>query len=311
MRNVYPEVTRECPLNCNFCSLGGDRKPKHSEAELRSFLKMSFEGGCRKVYVTGGEPLQYPRLEKFVRYAVGLGFEEISVQTNGIYMTKEKAAKLKEAGLGQATFSIHSHIPEMEDEIMGGKDVLKRQLRGLVNANEAGINTPVTFVIIRQNYRILPKFVEFISDNYPMVDHFTLNFVDPEGRAKDNREVVPKLSDVEPFLIRALFFLDKSGKTFRVERVPLCYMTEFAEYSTELRRMTTGETNFAKRNIERISYTPEYFQEEYVRAEACKSCWLNKVCPGLKDGYADIYGTGELFPVFLKPELIVRRAGED
>ena len=36
-------------------------------------------------------------------------------------------------------------------------------------------------------------------------------------------------------------FLHKEGRTFRVERVPLCYMTEFAHCSTETRKIVKGE----------------------------------------------------------------------
>jgi MoaA/NifB/PqqE/SkfB family radical SAM enzyme len=278
---------------------------------MKAFLKKSVEDGCKKVLITGGEPLLYKKLEEIVAYAVQLGFEEVSMQTNGIHLTKKKARSLKEAGLDQLVFSIHSHIPLMVDRLMKGKGVLEKQLHGLVNAHEVGLNTPVTIVIVRQNHRIIPEYFEFMVKKFPFVGHYTLNFVDPVGQARGKPGIVPRISEVEPFLSRSLTFLESAGKTFRVERVPLCYMLEFSEYCTELRRIVTKEPNVVRRHEERVSHDGEYFKKEYVRGEACSSCWLNKVCAGVKNGYAEIYGTDEVYPIFVKPEVIVNRAGGD
>ena len=311
MRIAYVEITRDCNLGCIFCSVAGTEKVVHGVRELEDFLRRQEERGFEKVLITGGEPLLSQELERLVRYALSLGFREVSIQTNGTLMSKEKARSLKEAGVDQVVFSIHSHLPLMVDRIMKGKGVLKKQLTGLVNAYEAGLVTCVTVVITRQNYRILPSFLGFMVENYPFVKHYTLNFVDPVGRSEGRKEIVPKYSELEPFLLSTLLLLENAGKSFRVERVPLCYMTEFAEYSTELRRIVTEEPNVVKRRGEGIIHVKNYFEREYVYGEACSQCWLKAVCPGVKDGYAELYGTDELYPVFIRPEAIISRAGED
>lgn len=311
MRNAYLELTKACSLDCIFCSLGGNKKSSHKLSDMKDFLKRCRAEGYKKLFITGGEPLVYEKLEEVVTYAVELGFAEVTVQTNGIYMTKKKARSLKSAGLGQAIFSIHSHDPAMEDALMSGVGILEKQLGGLMNAHNVGLDTPVTVVIVQQNYKMLPDFIRFMVEKYPFVRHYTFNFVDPVGRARDNKEVVPRISHIEPFLMRSLAFLVNEGKTFRIERVPLCYILEFSEYSTELRRIVTKEANTIMRRVERVSHNDDYFKEQYVRGDACCTCWIKEICPGVKKGYADLYGTEEIFPVFVKPETIVSRAGGD
>ncbi len=52
------------------------------------------------------------------------------------------------------------------------------------------------------------------------------NNLDPSmGRAEVNQaDFTPRLADFERSLHRALSFLEKTGRSYRVERVPLCYM---------------------------------------------------------------------------------------
>lgn len=309
MRSVYIEVIESCNLNCVFCSRG-DKQGSHPTKKLKKLLKKYKGDGYKKAILTGGEPLLNEDLEELIAYAFSIGFD-VAIQTNGTLLTEEKARTFKKAGLDQMIFSIHSHIHKMEDELMNGKGVLEKQIEGLKMAHDAGLFTPVTTLILKQNYKILPKFFEFMINEHPYVHHFTLNFVDPIGRSEKNASVVPKFNDIEPHLARALLILKKANKTFRVERVPICYMLEFAEYSTELRRMWTKEPAAVHRDKESISYTDKYFEVEYVRGDACKACWINHICPGIDIHYAEIYGTGELYPVFIEPEKILRDAGED
>lgn len=311
MKNAYLEINLECNLRCKFCSVGTREPRTESMEDIKAFLEKAQKTGHGKVVITGGEPLGDERLEQIVACADDVGIGEVCIQTNGTLMTPEKAEGLREAGLKQAVFSIHSHLPEVEDELMGGEGVLERQLEGLQNAHDAGMFCFVTLVITEDNYRQMRDFFKFMVEEYPFVEHFTLNFVDPVGRADANEDVVPRVSEVEPFLASALMLLERSGKTFRVERVPLCYLLEFAEFNTELRRIVTPEINRVRRDREVDAFTKEYFEDGYEYGEACDHCWIKPVCPGFNRDYTEIYGTSEAYPIFIDPERIVERTGAD
>ncbi|MBR9679991.1 MAG: radical SAM protein [Candidatus Altiarchaeota archaeon] len=310
MKSAYIEITNSCNLGCLFCSRKSHESPHYKLSKIMPLIDKYYKMEYRKLHLTGGEPLLHPDLTKMIQHGNQLGFDVV-IQTNGTLMTKKRAIELRKAGLNEAAFSIHSHLAIMEDKITNSKGVLKKQLNGLKNANTAGIRTPVTIIINKLNYRILPEFFEFMIKNYSFVEHFSINFIDHVGRARDNSWIVPKLSESELKMMEALLIITKSKKSFRLERVPLCYMLEFAEFNTELRRIITQEPLIAFRDKENLSYLGDYFEKEYTKNESCDVCWLNKICPGVDIHYTELYGTDELYPIFVNPEQITSRSGMD
>jgi hypothetical protein len=93
-----------------------------------------------------------------------------------------------------------------------------------------------------------------------------------------------------------------SGRTFRVEKVPLCYMADFAWASTETRKIVKGEERVVhfldhKQTVRQTSW-------EHIYAEACDACSLRTICGGLFDrGHA--YDPAELSPVFVSRDAVV------
>lgn len=309
MKSAYVEMNEDCNLRCVFCSRG-DRKGSRTVDEIKGLLKTYREEGYEKALLTGGEPFLHQGLAELVEYADSLGFR-VAIQTNGTLVTPERVRAIRDAGVNQVVFSIHSHLPVMEDRIMRGEGVLEKQLAGIRAAHEAGVDSSITTLALRPNYRLFPEIFTFFINELDFVNHFTINFVDPIGRSADNSWVVPRLSEVEPFLMGALMALKRANKTFRVERVPLCYMLEFAEYGTEMRRMWTREPVVVHRDNRSDSYVKGYFEREYVYGQNCESCWLKAICPGLDVHYAEVHGTDEVYPIFVEPEVITRRSGED
>ena len=104
-------------------------------------------------------------------------------------------------------------------------------------------------------------------------------------------------------------FLAASGRTFRVERVPLCFMVEFAHASTETRKIIKGEERIVHFLDDKGTIRQTDFR--HPKAEACKHCTLDEICGGLFE-LGEWYDTGELAPVFVPKEPIIARvlAGE-
>ena len=128
------------------------------------------------------------------------------------------------------------------------------------------------------------------------------------GRAETNRDTAHRLADFELSLTRAMRWLHKAGKTFRVERVPLCYMTEFAHCSTETRKIVKKE----ERIVHFLDEKGTIRQTDWMHAKskACQQCSLNDICGGLFE-LGDHYDLGELHPVFIPPQPIVDRVLAD
>jgi hypothetical protein len=146
--------------------------------------------------------------------------------------------------------------------------------------------------------------------HYPYVRHFVWNNLDPSmGRAEVNQDqFTPRLVDFELSLTRAMRLLHKSGRSFRVEKVPLCYMSEFPWASTETRKIVKGEERIvhfldAKQTVRQIDW-------EHIYAEGCNSCTLRHICGGLFDRGGG-YDPRELSPLFVDRDAVVRAILED
>jgi hypothetical protein len=142
------------------------------------------------------------------------------------------------------------------------------------------------------------------------VRHFVWNNLDPSmGRAEVNQaQFTPRLADFELSLERAMRHLHKGGRTFRVEKVPLCYMGSFPWASTETRKIVKGEERIvhfldAKQTVRQTSW-------DHIYREACGVCTLRNICGGLFDR-GNAYDPAELAPQFVDVDEVVRHIIED
>jgi hypothetical protein len=98
--------------------------------------------------------------------------------------------------------------------------------------------------------------------------------------------------------------LNDSNRTFRVEKVPLCYMTDFAWASTETRKIVKMEERIVhflddKQTVRQTDW-------DHLYAETCKVCSLRSICGGLFDRGGG-YSPDELHPVFVPLSPIVSK----
>ena len=310
VQTIYFEVTLDCILDCVFCSQKPVKNPKSTYRSIGDFKKVLEEfPEADIVMFTGGEPLLHPEILKMIKLAKKK-VPEVCMETNGVLLA-EMAGKLKKAGVDSVYVSIHSCDSEIEKKITG-KDVLQEKLRGMEKAYEAGLRVMPSTVISSLNYKHLPEMVDRMLKKFPWIHHWVFNFIDAVGKAAKNTWTVPRYSEVDLWLFLALSKLKRRGITFRVERVPLCYMAEFAEYSTEARRIIHREVDFVhRRGRSSKSYTSRYWEWEYEKPEVCQLCWWRDICPGIEKDYVKIYGSEELYPIFLSPKQIIKKAGRD
>jgi MoaA/NifB/PqqE/SkfB family radical SAM enzyme len=318
----YMQVVRHCNQYCRFCSnpaTGWMLDLPTAQREIDDFVRRDYFG----IILTGGEPSLSDIIPDITRYAVERGLH-VRMITNGSRIAKPGVAEsYVEAGLRHFHVSIHSCREELEDFLTGVKGSYALAMQALENLGKAGadgtspaspgrgqnVTVNINTVINKLNADHLDENVRTFTARFPFIRHFVWNNLDPSmGRAETNRDTAHRLADFELSLARAMRFLHKSGRTFRVERVPLCYMTEFAHCSTETRKIIKGE----ERIVHFLDEKGTVRQTNFVhpKAEVCKSCSLNDVCGGLFE-LGDHYDLGELYPVFVPKEDIVRKVLAD
>ena len=305
----YIQVVRHCNHFCGFCS-NPTTPYTHTLASMQLLVDDFVRRGYFGVILTGGEPTLHPELPEVAAYAAQQGLH-VRMITNGSRLADPAfAGAMARAGLKLVHVSVYSVRPEVEARLRGSEGTLARAFAAIDNAARCGIEVNVNCVINRLNAEHLDENIRYFLQHHPQVRHFVWNNLDPSmGRAEVNQEqFTPRLADFERSLGRAMRLLHRSGRSFRVEKVPLCYMGEFGWASTETRKIVKGEERIvhfldAKQTVRQTDWEHRY-------APGCAVCSLRPICGGLFDR-GDAYDPAELAPQFVDPEALVRVILED
>ncbi len=254
--------------------------------------------------LTGGEPTLHPELPRITEYAREQGLH-VRMITNGTRLADPAFAEsMANAGLQLVHVSVYSVRPDIEAKLRSTEGTLEKAFAAIDNAHRFGIEVNINCVINQLNADHLDENIAHWMRHHPYIRHFVWNNLDPSmGRAEVNQDqFTPRLADFELSLHRAMRMLQKSGRTFRVEKVPLCYMTDFAWASTETRKIVKGEERIvffldAKQAVRQTEWG-------HIYTDACDACSLREICGGLFDR-GDGYDPAELHPVFVDRDRVV------
>ena len=307
---AYLQVARLCNQKCLFCSNPVNGRVIAWE-EAKALVDRFVKEGAAGVILTGGEPTLFPELPRLIAYAHKSGLPTRLITNGQKTAQPDFLQALCDAGLEHMHVSVHSHRAGVQARLSGKPDSLKNITATLENARNLKIRVDINTVINKLNVDHLSGLVSWLTGAFPYLRHFVWNNLDPLMNAASlNPELVPKLADFEVELHRAMTFLHESGRNFRVERVPLCFMSDFPHRSTETRKLVKEEG----RRIFFLDAKGLCAQGKsswsYGKAERCGLCPVNSVCAGLyqMDAY---YSSKELCPVFLDPAEVARRVRED
>ncbi len=300
----YIQVTRQCNQHCRFCS-NPERMITLSIEEAVERVNDLADRNYFGVIFTGGEPTLMDHLPEAIAHAKSRGVQARLITNGQKTADYEYFKTLVEAGLDHINVSTHSYRDSVQAFLTENPDSLKNITRTLENSGMLDISTDINTVINHYNADHLDSTVRWVVKNFPHVRHFVWNNIDPRmNRASQNRDTVPGLQEFEIPLYKACKFLEATDRTFRVERVPLCYMADFAHCSTETRKIIKME--------ERIVHFLD--EKQFVRqtdwlhgkTDCCKSCLLDSICAGLYE-IDTYYDSKELYPVFIRKETIINK----
>jgi pyrroloquinoline quinone biosynthesis protein E len=118
---LLAELTHRCPLHCPYCSNPIDLARSQAElatSDWKRVFTQARELGALQLGLSGGEPLIRRDLEELVTHAHSLGFYQTLV-TSAVGLTRERAEKLKAAGLEHVQISIQDSDKEIAEKIAG------------------------------------------------------------------------------------------------------------------------------------------------------------------------------------------------
>lgn len=311
---AYLQTTRKCNQECVFCSNPQFDKEYTLEEAKKAVIEFKKQK-VTEIMLTGGEPTLVSFLLELIKFTLSQNIQPKLI-TNGILLEDKGLVKsLYNSGLRHINVSIHTTKEETFDKMSNKKGHLKKAIKGIRNCLNSGITLNINSTINSLNCKELSSNTLFFINKFPQINHFVFNnldigFADGENisRAAKNKWIIAKLTDMELELSKTAKLLEKHNKTYRIERVPLCYMAGFEHNSTETRKIIKNEEYmcyFIEKNKKTLRIIPAFNRREKVKA--CSVCNLNPVCAGLQKDYIDVYGSGELFPSFENPEKVIHK----
>jgi len=295
-RRIDVKVGFDCNNRCKFCVQGEKRYeyPDKTTDEVKDLLKTGRQD-ADEVVLTGGEITVRKDLPELIAYAKELGFRVIQMQTNGrAFASMPYLKKIIEAGATEFSPALHGSTPETHDGLTRAPGAFQQTVKGMMNLKTLNQTVITNSVITRANYQQLPAMAAlFVKLG---VTQFQFAFVHALGSAAQYfDEIVPRMSEIEPFVKKGLRIGINGGVGVMTEAIPLCFLQGGFEQCAAEWVMLWTKIFDAAWVID--DYTDYRHNEGKLKGPPCKQCALNPVCEGPWREYPEHFGWDEFIPV--------------
>jgi len=291
-RQRYMAVLRptvDCNQDCWFCSANETSQNVERDAARmsRRILRMA-RAGVKHLSFSGGEPTLSRHLIEHVAIARAAGIPVVELVTNAVLLDREeKVDAYAQAGVTNLFVSLHGHdetTSRAQTRKVGDHARTTRALKLFVERTSVYIR--LNHVVTMRNYRMLVRFVEWVSEQFGTRISISFAYITPQYKALERMsDVVPAYREAAPFLKKALARAAELGIECVVgsrQGVPPCVLGDFAIFSDVAEISTNAQSEDAPQK---------------TKAAACSTCRFDRLCTGVWKPYAEAYGTSELTPV--------------
>ncbi len=308
-----------CNHRCLFCMQGESGIDQKRWVKLDKLKKeLTFyakEKGVTQLGLLGGEPTLYPWIEEALGMAQDLGYREITINTNGFRLADMEFARMAaQKGINRYCISLHSEDPAIEDYLCNHKGALIRKMQAIRNIThlrkEGVVDAVISLnaVLNRLNLPTMDRFIRLFK--HLGIHDIRLNFIRPEGRARNNEEIVSTYREAMPKLME---LVDLNEREFKIRltfgEIPYCIFPEsfFADvarrhqYIGEYTDRRTFVSTFGNQEShltdgtgrQRFVWQDLKMDELKSFVAACEGCTWRGVCGGAWTNYIEMYGDEE------------------
>jgi molybdenum cofactor biosynthesis enzyme MoaA len=278
VRKHWVRLVTACNSRCVFClDTDTPRNVYIPDEDVRREIKRGRdELRADKIILSGGEGSLHPQFVDFIAYAKELGYNRVQTVTNGTMLYKRDLyLRAVAAGLGEITYSLHGHTPELHDRLTATPGAFRKLMKGMMRAlRDERVIVNVDVCINKQNVPYIDQIVELCLS--VGVREFDLLHVIPQGLAFQNRD---------DLFYDPVEYLPRLQKVFRLNRHPNVviwtnrFPVEFLEGLEDLIQdphKMLDEVNGRRFQVRR--YLDEGVPLECRQKERCEHCFIEPFC---------------------------------
>lgn len=304
-RSYDLKIGYSCNNNCIHCVIQ-DSKNKLirsslpvdlTDNECIDLLQKEIAKGLEAVTITGGEATIRKDLFRIIDYCQNAGVA-ITLQTNGRMLATSSIRELL-FPIKKITFviALHGISASVHDSITQVPGSFEETIAGMRATKKAGKQIVMKTVISKLNMTQLPEFVPFMKRE----DLLNINTAFPhaQGAARANfSRVVPRYSDLRPYITEMAHLASESGIHLTFETVPYCILPEYPKMASEL--------IYHYKEVVCTPVREETYSWNIIRKEIkykhpeCRKCFFDSYCEGPWAEYVEHFGDSEFIPVMAK-----------
>ena len=336
-----------CNMRCEFCYYLDDLKKNktkdYSTSENKKRIDFAFNLGKRAIDISGGEPTIRKDLPELISYCKDKEYHTVTIITNGIKTNGSSYSnQLKEAGLDEGLFSIHSHDQSIHDSLTHVKGSFTKLLNSIENFKKLNLKIRINTVITNINYKYINEFLRLVYPFKPETVNLIV-FNPSETTIKLSKQSRVRFSDYQVIGDAISYAIDEwkdKIKIINVRFLPFCFLkkhpqnirTQWQKFHEDqewdpflnalyqkgpfLTYNSIALGTFLSWNTPRYesankattlsrklsAFRMKYF---YKQNSIChKKCSLSPICTGIQTDYVKQFGFPEFDPVELKEKKI-------
>ena len=221
---AFIEITNNCNMKCKHCMNWSVKNANegYSKEEIIKLLDELNELDTEEIYISGGEPLLYPYIDDAILYANSLGIK-VTIATNGLEIKKHLEVIKKGVHLVSMSFD---GIGKTHDKMRGTPGAFDNCINMFKLLKENNIKVRISSMIWKDNITQLEEMISLAKNSG--VSKVNLAYLIPEGRVKNNKEIIIPSSEYKYIAQKVIKLREK-------------YKSE--DFDIELRRITNLNKN--------------------------------------------------------------------
>jgi len=195
-RNIFFHILTRCNLRCRHCYINPEQHGRQTlpVGTIRKWLKAFVsDDKASNLILIGGEPTLHPSLDVCIKDAKKIGYDSITVDTNGFFFNHilEKATP---EDLDYFSVGLDGSCAAVND-LVRGKGSYKRCLAGIEKALSKGFQISVIYTVSQVNIRDLKNMPGFL--NRLGIQRFFIQVIGIRGRSAESGRAELQLTKKE------------------------------------------------------------------------------------------------------------------